>query len=129
MAKHSSPCNLEKSVYLKIWNSQSLAFSFRWRVTLFPFLTCFLQDAGQLTLAEIHAAKIASLLLILYIQHFPDGHTLGWNLRHTLNYSVNKIFSLLRALKHSLDLPSSKLLTLHSSCQWASHTTLPFNGM
>lgn len=44
-------------------------------------LECSLQDAGQLSLAEIHTAKIASLLLILYIQHFPDRHTLRRNLQ------------------------------------------------
>lgn len=53
-------------------------------------LKCILQYAGQLPSAEIHATKIASLLLILCVQHFPDRHALGQHLRHILNCSVNK---------------------------------------
>lgn len=41
-----------------------------------------LQDIGQLTPAEVQAVKTAALLLILYVQHFPDRHILGRNL-HT----------------------------------------------
>lgn len=101
MMKHSSSYNLKKK-----WVLQDTEFTdfgaLGEQLHMVPFLKCILQGAGQVTLAEILAAKITFLLLIPYIQHFPDRHTFGINLRHTLNYSVNKIFSLLRALKHSL---------------------------